>query len=250
MNQHRGTSLISLMVGLLITSITMMAMLSVYKDSLRMVLSSTVSAFDNSDRLAGAMLSNRILQGAGFGLPDADPDVDLVFLQGGVFQEGQLYDSASEPPVPQKTGPNNQPPALDGGEGTYIHTGVVWGSVIDGNNRCEGLVTIATSQGHGLLHLTSNADCDQAENDWTGIQWTSEVLSWHRYLSNDGLSPSDDQWITLDVDRAADCWPFGKRPEGLDVSSPISVTLSFPVFNVKGIPRREVQSSSCLVNFS
>jgi hypothetical protein len=76
------------------------------------------------------------------------------------------------------------------------------------------------------------------------------VVSWQRYLSLDGIEPSADQWIRVTVDRSADCWPYGLRPEGLDLSSPVSVSVSYPVFNVKGVQRQEVNSSTCLINFS
>lgn len=250
MFRQRGSSLISLMVGLLITSITMMAMLSLYQDSLRMVMSSTVSAFDSSDRLSSAMITDRILQRAGFGIEAPDPVRDLVVLQGATFRSGRLYASSENAPQPQKSTGPHQPPSLDGREGTHIHTGIIWGLVENGNPRCEGLISIATETGHGLMRITSDDDCQRANANWNGVDWIASVISWHRYLSDDGLSPSDDQWLRIRVNRSANCWPFGIQTEDEPLTSPVSVSIVYPVFNVKGIPRKEVESSTCLVNFS
>lgn len=238
------------MVGLLIVSITMLAMLTLYKDSLRVVMASTVSASDNSTRLSSAIVADRLLRRAGFGLDNPDPAEDLVTINGGTFKEGQLYSSTTNAPTPEQSSPGSSPPALDGGEGTYVPTGVIWSSVVEEGARCEGLITIATTQGHGLVHVTSEDTCAQASTAWTAINWTASIISWQRYLSVDGITPSADQWIRLTVDRSADCWPYGLKPEGLLFSSPVSVSVSYPVFNVKGVQRQEVNSNTCLVNFS
>ena len=164
--------------------------------------------------------------------------------------KASFYSSTTEAPEPEKSSLSSQPPALDGGDGTHVPAGVIWGSVDEGNARCEGLITVATTEGHGLFHVTSEDECARASSDWTAINWTASVISWQRYLSLDGIEPSPDQWIRLTVDRSADCWPYGLRPEGLDLSSPVSVSVSYPVFNVKGVQRKEVNSSTCLINFS
>lgn len=231
MQQQMGVSLISILVGLLISSIILVGMLMIFQGTIRGVVSSTQYAHDTSDRMSGLLVAQQLLHDAGFGIDDPDPDsgADLLQLNGGAL-------------------------SLPGGSEVSIHSGLVWRAVVNGHSRCEGIAAVSNSEGHGLLRLShEDASCNSAATGWSSLTWQSMPLAWHRYLDIEGVA-SQDQRIAMVVKDNEDCWPFGLRPDasslsGAVLSGSVAVTLTYPLFDVGGVQQQSLDSTACLTNF-
>lgn len=247
MKPQQGVTLVGLMVGIALSSFILLAMLTIYQNALGRVFVSTTSASDNAERSSGMLLASHILQGAGFGVNDPQTPQDLLELNDLQLSGGSLA-SGSSAPTPTATRSDLTPPPADGGAGTHLSDVILWGQQAAGAYTCEGLATAATDTGHGLFHLSSADACSSVQSDWQSITWSARPLAWHGYLAIDGLSPSEDQWLGLQLNNTA-CWPFGIQPSESHPTGAITATLSYPIFNVNGVSQQTLTNTTCLINF-
>ncbi|MBY6064990.1 PilW family protein [Pseudidiomarina sediminum] len=191
--QH-GITLVSLLVGLMITSIVVVAMMTVYQTSVRAMVKSSESARVQSESLATLLTTHMSLQGAGFGVPPSEladePRSVIDIGMGTLTNSGRL--------MPFGTG-----------------TALVWRIGSDTNNdfipdsfQCEGLYVSPSS---GIVQLVGQGSCSSARsNTWLGMRWTViPLVSASRLVDPDGEVASLDNFFVRLEDRATPCSPFG-----------------------------------------
>ena len=80
--RQRGATLISLMVGLVISMLVTVATLMLYKNLVRATGDSRVNAQFDAQRSAALLMSGMTLQDAGFGIDDPQVGEHLITLKG------------------------------------------------------------------------------------------------------------------------------------------------------------------------
>ncbi|MFY8326880.1 hypothetical protein [Pseudoalteromonas sp. ZZD1] len=174
MNKQHGISLISLLIGLLISSITLIGMMMIFRNTIQTTVPASESSRSDGERVSALLSSHMLLQDAGFGITDAAYNTHLRILNDDTLV------------------------ALDALSGS-IATGntIVWLSDIAGSIQCNGLR--ADTSG-GLWRVS----CD---NTMGNITPNTRLVLPSQY-STDDVEP-----ITIVATRAP-CWPFGIGVEG------------------------------------
>lgn len=189
-----GITLVSLLVGLLITSIVVVAMMTVYQTSVRAMVKSSESARLQSESLATLLTTHMSLQGAGFGVPPSEladePRTVIDIGSGTLTPAGRL--------MPFGTG-----------------TAIVWRVGVDTNNdfltdgfQCEGLYV---SPARGIVHLIGETSCSTARNNtWLTMPWTViPLVAPSRLVDPDGEVATLENFFVRLEDRTTPCSPFG-----------------------------------------
>ncbi|WP_411360369.1 hypothetical protein [Pseudidiomarina salilacus] len=236
MNQQQrqsGVSLISLLIGLLIASIVVVAMMTVYQTSVRTMMKSAESARLQSESLSTLLTSHLSLQGAGYGMPVDDlldnPDMAIDFSAAQFNGSGRL---------------------VTGGAGIAL----VWRYGVDTNNdfevdnfRCEGLYVSADV---GVVQLVSNSSCSTARRvSWPSIPWLQVPLASPSQLTNlDGEDAEINNFFVNLEDRDPPCSPFGMSDNASvqGVLGRRAVEVGYQRL-VDGTPQT-VSTTTCLVN--
>jgi hypothetical protein len=224
-NRQHGASLIGVMIGLVVSTIVILGMMFVFRNTIQAVLPSSEAARSDGERISGFLAAHMMLHDAGFGIVDADPAVHLLRI------ENPDGDPGDEVEFWNRTG-----------------TSIIWGKVIDGNARCEGL--FADTQG-GLRRLATIEPCAVAPDElWKDAEWTETALVSDSRLRDPADEIVDDPDFAdrireIFIDRIeGDCSPFAVgSSEG--VRGTVSVRLSYQL-NVGG---PVVSSTTCLPNF-
>lgn len=197
----RGFSLINLMIGLLISSISMLAMLGLYKNMVQHSASSLSNARQDGQQALGLLTAQLELQGAGFGIKNPDIETELIIFRNARFENNII--TGGKITLSTETSSVDKPFAIL----WKMHPDI--GSEIT-TYDCAGL--FAPSDG-GLLLLrsktiASTGSCNSVQ--WDKIDQVSLIAQKNVYTQNI-LSLR----LTAKIDT---CWPFGK---GQTKTSPI-----------------------------
>lgn len=236
-NRQRGFNLISLMIGMVISLITVLAMLSLYRTLVGVSVESASLAKVEGQKASGLLTAQIALQQAGFGLPVTDTKrpqlgTDLVFIRDAVLSKadennvrklsgGTVIDFTKADPIKGSLG-----------------NAIIWGfnastitaAPIADAYQCSGLVS--TSSG---LVLLKPMKCTSAKV-WASLDWITADL-----INEMG---SDTQGAYMQVVEAT-CWPFSTN-EGVH-----AVQVRFPVLDLEPQPEPlTISFTTCLSNFA
>lgn len=176
MNKQIGISLISLLIGLLISSIVLVGMMVVFRNTIQTVVPASEASRSDGERVSALLSTQILLQEAGFGITDAAYGTHLRILNG------------------------DSPVALGTANGaTASGDTVVWLKNINGTVQCEGLR--ATSTG-SLERVSCNASMDNDK-----IVAATELISPSQHA--DGIKTP----LTITARRGT-CRPFGVGSSG------------------------------------
>lgn len=219
---QRGAGLISLLVGIVISMLIMLAMMTLYRDTIHAAVGAGQDASADGQRASGLLAAQIQLQGAGFGLATPALGTDLIVLGNATFDNGTQRLNGSV--------------AAAGVDGNAI----VWS--FDTRNgagvQCSGLYAPA---GGGLQRLLPTPCA--AGTQWASTTWTTSTLV------------TDTRPVTF---AAAATDATGCQPFGLAVTGGVLVTLKSAHSTVStgttpvpstppGLP---IEITVCLANFS
>lgn len=174
MKRQHGVSLISLLIGLLISSIVLIGMMVIFRNTIQTAVPASESARSDGERVAALLSAHMLVQDSGFGIENAVYGTHLQVLNDNITV------SLDAPDGSQATGNT-----------------LVWLSKIAGSLQCNGLQ--ADSQG-GLWRVS----CDTSMGNITP---TSRLILPSQYAA-DTVDP-----ISITVNRKP-CWPFGVGVSG------------------------------------
>lgn len=185
MKRQRGTSLISLMVGLAMSMVTTLGLLFAYKGLVTNTKEVAASSQRSNQSAALAVALGRMIQQAGWGQgvtatpPGGAADTDLVLLAGAGVNQGHLAGTPLSLGIVPQTG-----------------NAVVWDTQVNGSQQCSALVVIS-----GGLMLLGPVGCSNAAS-WADIDWSAGTP----------LAPSGSFGaLSLSAARGS-CWPYGGGP--------------------------------------
>lgn len=217
--QQSGASLISLMVGLVISMVVVVSLLGVYKTTTRTTLSSKEDSATDSMRMSSILGAQIKLQGAGYGITGPAQGTDMVFLS------GAAYNSATAKVTGTVVG------------NAVTGNAVIWGENTGAGYTCQGLLAPAAG---GLTRLPPVACANAAA--WAAVSWSPVVLD---------DSPRSVTTITR-VD-TANCSAYGIVGKG-SVTVQLSTQTKRLNYNQTNNTSTEAatktsESTVCLVNF-
>ena len=220
--RQRGITLISLMTGLVISMVLVLATLMLFQ---RMVRASTAARMDaqaDAQRSAAFLSAGIAAQEAGYGIDAAHAGTHLVVLKNAALVDSVL----SGEPVPLGASADLDPD---------LHPGyaVVWAEKATGatgDPRCSALLAPSLSDKGGLRKLGPVPCADAAA--FSALAWTALPLS---------DAPAAPVTITW---REAACTPFGIAA---GTGAPEKVLLTLTAANSNGVV---LETSQCLANVS
>ncbi len=147
-----GISLISLMVGVTISLITAVAMLTMFRHSIRITANTTAMSKQDGERSSAMTIAPMLLQDAGFGINNAAVGTNIVALSGATLAGTTLGGT------PVTSGANAN--------------AVVWRHQTAATLQCSALLAIP-EKGLSLLGPITCA----ALTDWSTASWTTQPLA-------------------------------------------------------------------------
>jgi Tfp pilus assembly protein PilW len=155
MKYQRGISLISLMVGLLVSLTATVGLLSVYRNSLQVTTTATQSATNDSQLAALLLRTGATVQDAGYGISSATFGTDIVAVSGATLNGTTLSGTTAA-------------------TGTAVNA-IVWDMLTGANLQCAGFLSV-TANGVTTLTYLQSSTCANA-SAWGSTQWQSTTIA-------------------------------------------------------------------------
>ncbi|MCO8165719.1 hypothetical protein NJC38_26650 [Pseudomonas sp. 21LCFQ010] len=192
---QRGFNLISLMIGMTLSLISILAMLALYKNMVGISVRSIQDAQQDGQVSAGLLTAQLEMRNAGFGM-DLPISNSIVLLKDAKLTGGTI---TSETPY--------DPPNANKGNA------LLWASKTSASPanvaNCAGLMV----QGGQLLHLKSAGTCTDIHSDWRTLTWSSTILVKAPEQPSDDNNYGNVQPSGFFKTESSKCWPYGKYSE-------------------------------------
>ncbi|MCD5996711.1 hypothetical protein KDX38_24290 [Pseudomonas sp. CDFA 602] len=193
---QQGFNLISLMIGSSLSLVSILAMLSLYKNMVGISVSSIQDARQDGQIAASLLTAQQELRNAGFRIdPDAVPLASRVLLvSGAALNNGTLSGTAQTLSTAARTG-----------------NAIVWiyKTSSTGTATCAGLLV----QNGQLSRLQGATGCTQV-SQWNSTTWTTTPLI------------ESGQPANFFSVQYTGCWPFGKTADTTSGTTRAQVTMT------------------------
>ena len=220
-SRQGGESLISLMVGLVLSMVVALAMLSMFKVSARYGGQAGQDAAADAQLAAALLRAGLAVQDAGYGIASASLDTQLVVLSGAALNGSVLSGST----------------VSAGSSGNAV----LWAmntTETSGSENCAGLLFLNSSGGSGGLYYLGPVACSGGSvSGWASLGWSS--TRWADRPANQDAAAYDQTAMSFSV-ASTSCKPFGVTSRSGAVAFTIAST------NRSGAA---VQDKHCLFNF-
>jgi hypothetical protein len=210
--RERGVTLVSLMVGLLLSLLVVLAMLSLYRGVLNNIFGNAgnaglVANARQDGALASGLLGAQIaLQGAGFGIRDAKAGSEFILLSNASFdlERHRLSGSAQTIGVAEVQGNAVlfESSSDLSGDGATRQCVALWSDPGSGSGS-----------GHGLYLLKAAAPCSPVGANFETLTWSA-----HPLVADKAMPTS----VRIAARSGAACWPFGAVPKSITGIDPPS----------------------------
>lgn len=229
---QRGVSLISLMVGMVISLIAVLGALALYRSTTQTVFGpdGLVRSSVQDGQLASGLLSAQIaLQGAGYGLPAPSSGAQLLLLRDASLNSSTL-----------KLG--GTPQAI--GVAAQSGNALVWiqnptQSANTAAYTCSGLLSDPATR--ALYLLQSSGPCHPLVSSWNTISWTRRTLVEANVMA---------EAVSLSALNASNCWPYGAVPEAISKFAPPTASVSVRLAYSSSVSGSANTYTSCLANLT
>jgi Tfp pilus assembly protein PilW len=151
-NRQHGFSLISLMVGLIISVVVTLGLLSVYRNSIQVTAQATTRTIDDSQLSSLLIRTGATIQDAGYGINAPAYGTHIVAISGATLTGTTLSGTAAV-------------------VGTQANA-VVWAMLTGATTQCAGFYAPAAG---GLMYL-SPVNCTNAAA-WASLPWQSSWVA-------------------------------------------------------------------------
>lgn len=191
---QRGFNLISLMVGMTLSLVSVLAMLSLYRNMVGISVQSIQDARQDGQIAAALLTAQQELRNAGFWITDT-PDTAIKLLYGAALANGTL----------SRTGERAWPYTTEVSGNALIW---IYKTGSTATATCAGLLV----QAGKLMRLQGASSCT-ALSQWNSTTWTTTTLI-------ESNQPAD---FFKAIQIA--CWPFGKAVTPFS-TVPVKVTMT------------------------
>ena len=185
--RQSGESLVSLMVGLLVSMVVALAMMSMFKVSNRFTSQAGQDAAADAQVTSALLRAGIATQDAGFGIAGSVLGTQLKVLSGAALSGSTLSGSV----------------AATGASGNAL----VWAMQTGANAQCAGLLYQDASGGSGGLYFLGPVTCNSGNvSGWNSLAWTSTL--WAERPANQASAAYNQTKISFSAAAGA-CKPFG-----------------------------------------
>ena len=213
---QRGVSLLSLLIGLVISMIAVLGVTSLFRTVIKNNTEASQNARVTAERAAAMLIADMHLADAGFGL-EGSLSVNLLLLQDAQLNEDE-------------TAVTGTAVTSISGEGNALIWRFNESALTEAASYvCAGLY--ASDDGIGYLSRPSGSNCDSVSDALGESDWKLEPLV--------ERGPK----FSIEINRDADCSSFG-----IAGNSQVQVTIR--TSHEVGVGEIELSSTSCLLNFS
>ena len=219
--RQRGITLISLMTGLAISMVLVLATLMLFQRMVRATTAARIDAQADAQRTAAFLSAGIAAQEAGYGIDAAQAGTHLVVLTNAALADSALSGT----------------PASLGATGNAV----VWAENATGDPRCSALLAPSLIDKGGLRKLGPVPCADAAA--FSDLDWTATVLPLMDAPTTPVADPPAAPLVTITW-RAAACTPFGIAA-GTGADEKVLLTLT--AANSNGVV---LETSQCLDNVS
>ena len=218
--RQRGITLISLMTGLVISMVLVLATLMLFQRMVRATTAARIDAQADAQRSAAFLSAGIAAQEAGYGIDAAQAGTNLVVLTSAALADSALSGT----------------PASLGATGNAV----VWAENATGARRCSALLAPSPSDKGGLRKL-GPVTCANAAA-FSTLEWTT-ALPLLDAPTTPVADPPTAPLVAITWREAA-CTPFGIAA---GTGAPEKVLLTLTADNSNGV---QLETSQCLVNVS
>ncbi len=227
-----GLSLISLMVGMVISMMAVLGALALYRSTTQTVFGDggLVRSSVQDGQLASGLLSAQIaLQGAGYGLTTPSTGTHFLLLSNALLNPDPLTLSATVVNITAAAQSGNA---------------IVWisnpnQSANSADYRCGGLVSDPSTR--ALYLLQSSGACNPLNTQWNKITWVRRTLIESGVLA---------QAVTLSVQKDSACWPFGAVPQTISKVAAPSASVTVRLGYGSSVTGSSNTYTSCVANLT
>lgn len=227
-----GLSLVSLMVGMAISMFAVLGALALYRSTTQTVFGEggLVRSSLQDGQLASGLLSAQIaLQGAGYGITTPATGTHLLLLSNALLNPDTLVLSGTVAVV---------------GAAVKAGNAIVWVanpglSANSADHRCQGLVSDASTK--ALYMIQSSGACSPLTTKWNTITWLRRTLVDANVQA---------QAVTLSVQNASNCWPYGAVPKTISSYDPPAASVMVKLGYSGSVTGASNTYTSCLANLS
>ena len=223
--RQRGITLISLMTGLVISMVLVLATLMLFQRMVRASTAARIDAQADAQRSAAFLSAGIAAQDAGYGIDAAHAGTHLVVLKNAALVDSVL---------------SGEPVLLGADPEPVSGNAVVWAENATGDLRCSALLAPSGS-GQGGLRKLGPVPCADAAA-FSTLAWTT-VLPLMDAPTTPVADPPAAPLVTITLQKAA-CTPFGIAA-GTGADEKVLLTLTAD--NSNGV---QLKTSQCLVNVS
>lgn len=213
-HQQNGATLLSLMIGLLISMIAILGMMSLFNTAVKNTTQSSRDARITGERTSGLLVANMHLQSAGYGLTNTNRTEHLLLLSSATLNDKRISGTTV---------------SSDG-----VGNALVWQNKPGAQSQCTGLYAPNGDNEKGLYELTAK-NCTSITEAVAG-NWEVRRLIFDKKDIQNPLA------LTIHLtthDAASPCKGFGIAGAGS-----ISITL-----NAQEASGQQLDSTTCLLNF-
>ncbi|KFZ38624.1 hypothetical protein HR45_04150 [Shewanella mangrovi] len=196
---QQGFSLISMMVGVLVTSFSLLAMMALYKSAVFHIYNpesgSETFSIRNQQNMTGLLTMQLLLQKAGFGIPDATTNSHFILVSGGGLTATTGSAMLSPAGIVETVG-----------FAAKIGNSLFWEentalSDIAASYTCRGILSDQTN--FAVYQLTKVGSCHPVSTQWSGQTW--QII---RIIKPNVLSGPVSFNVQLNTSK---CSPFGSE---------------------------------------
>jgi Tfp pilus assembly protein PilW len=191
-HRHRlqsGETLISLMVGMLLSMVVALALVSLFKVSGRTSAQSGQDAAADAQTSLGLIRASTAVQSAGFGIAGAAVGKQLLVVRSATLVNGVLAGSLASS-------------AASG-------AAVVWSyQPSPGTVQCAGLY-FDNSEGGGLYSLGPIACTADISATWNSLDWSSSTVLWVERPAQQASAAYNQSVISFAYTSPTTCQPYG-----------------------------------------
>ncbi len=152
MNRQYGFSMISLLVGLIISVVVTLGLLSVYRNSIQVTAQATTRTVDDSQLQALLVRTGATIQDAGYGIATPTFGIDVIAISGATLSGTTLSGTV----------------AAAGAQANAV----VWAMLTGATTQCAGFYAPAS----GGLQYLSPVTCTDATG-WASAVWQSSWVT-------------------------------------------------------------------------
>lgn len=240
-HRQRGFTMIELMVGLVISMVSVLAMLALYKTAATVTAASKLGANVDGQIAAGLVSADRFMQSAGYKYGDntataASYKTDVVLITGATLTGATLAGTAS-----------TATPTTTATSGNAL----VWLYNASGTYQLQGLYAPTTG---GLYMLTASVAGTPptltSSTTWSGATWTSQALITPPSATIPNATNAGQTSISISsIALGNQCQPFSASfiPSTTTVGGQYYITLSVTGYAGNS---QALNSVTCLANIS